>query len=154
MQGDGDLLQFDANHRQTRFEGTALHYDANGNLTEEGGRRYVWNARNQLVEVREGAQLVASYRYDALGRRIAKAENGGTIEYLYDGLNPIQEKADETINPILTGLGVDEYYARNEAIGRTYFLSDHQNSTRALTNAAGQVVNRYDYDPYGNARQS
>ncbi|RMH87930.1 hypothetical protein EBB59_12390, partial [Lysobacter pythonis] len=42
----------------------------------------------------------------------------------------------------------------NEAIGRTYFLSDHQNSTRALTNAAGQVVNRYDYDPYGNARQS
>ncbi|RMH88695.1 type IV secretion protein Rhs, partial [Lysobacter pythonis] len=150
-QGDNT---FDANHRQTRFEGTALHYDANGNLTEAGGRRYVWNARNQLVEVREGAQLVASYRYDALGRRIVKQENGGTIEYLYDGLNPIQEKAGETINPILTGLGIDEYYARNEAIGRTYFLSDHQNSTRALTNAAGQVVNRYDYDPYGNARQS
>ncbi|WP_147455612.1 RHS repeat domain-containing protein [Solilutibacter pythonis] len=150
-QGDNT---FDANHRQTRFEGTALHYDANGNLTEAGGRRYVWNARNQLVEVREGTQLVASYRYDALGRRIAKQENGGTIEYLYDGLNPIQEKAGETINPILTGLGVDEYYARNEAIGRTYFLSDHQNSTRALTNAAGQVVNRYDYDPYGNVQQS
>jgi RHS repeat-associated protein len=32
---------------------------------------------------------------------------------------------------------------------RTYFLTDHLGSTRALTDANGNIIQRYDYTPYG-----
>lgn len=57
-------------------------------------------------------------------------------------------------NPILTGLGTDQRFARNEASGRAYFLTDHLGSTRALINASGAVVQRYDYTAYGEVTPS
>ncbi|MCW0410838.1 hypothetical protein NB709_000714 [Xanthomonas sacchari] len=76
------------------------------------------------------------------------------ISYLYDGLDAVQETQGGTVNPILTGLGIDERYVRNEASGRAYFLSDALGSTRALTNASGSLIQRYDYTPYGQTSQA
>ncbi|MEB1528712.1 RHS repeat-associated core domain-containing protein [Xanthomonas campestris pv. campestris] len=145
---------FDDNQRQTQADSQALSYDANGNLVSDGVRTYIWNARDQLVEIKEGAISVASFAYDALGRRTAKTEVGQTIGYLYDGLNAVQETQGGVVNPILTGLGIDERYARNDNGGRTYFLTDLLGSTRLLTNTTGDAVHRYDYDPYGITSQS
>ncbi|WP_228739210.1 RHS repeat-associated core domain-containing protein [Xanthomonas euvesicatoria] len=92
--------------------------------------------------------------YDALGRRTAKTEGGTSTQYLYDGLDTVQETQGTTVNPILTGLGIDQRYARNDTGGRTYFLTDQLGSTRLLTNAAGSAVQRYEYDPYGTTTQS
>jgi len=74
------------------------------------------------------------------GRRIGKIEEGQTINYLYDGLDAVQETQGGTANPILTGPGIDECYSRNEVSGRAYFLSDALGSTRALTNASGALI--------------
>ena len=145
---------FDDNHRQTQYNGQALSYDANGNLTGDGTRTYVWNSRDQLVQILQGGNAIASYSYDALGRRIGKTEGGITTDYLYHGLDAAQERQGSTLNPILTGLGIDERYARNDKNGRTYYLTDHLGSTRALLDANGNVVNKYDYDPYGNVQQT
>ncbi|WP_246432211.1 RHS repeat-associated core domain-containing protein [Xanthomonas theicola] len=98
--------------------------------------------------------MIASYRYDGLGRRIEKTEGGTTTQYLYDGLDAVQETQGDTVNPLLTGLGIDQRYARNDTGGRTYLLTDRLGSTRLLTNAAGNAVQRYDYDPYGTTTQS
>jgi len=86
---------------------------------------------------------------DALGRRISKTEGGKTTTYLYDGMDIVQERQGNTVNPILTGPGIDQRFARNEGSERTYFLTDALGSTRALTNTAGEVIQRYDYTPYG-----
>ena len=145
---------FDDNHRQTQYNGQALTYDANGNLTGDGARTYVWNSRDQLVQILQGGNAIASYQYDALGRRITRTESGATTNYLYDGLDAVQETQGSTRNPILTGLGIDERYARNDKNGRTYLITDHLGSTKALLDANGNVVNRYDYDPYGNVQQT
>ena len=145
---------FDDNHRQTQYNGQNLTYDANGNLTGDGSRTYVWNSRDQLVQILQGGNAIASYSYDALGRRIGKTEGGITTNYLYDGLDAVQERHGSTLNPILTGLGIDERYARNDTNGRTYYLTDHLGSTRVLLDANGNVVNKYDYDPYGNVQQT
>ncbi|WP_295924798.1 RHS repeat-associated core domain-containing protein [uncultured Xanthomonas sp.] len=145
---------FDDNNRQTQADGQTLSYDANGNLLSDGVRTYVWNARDQLVEIKQGTASIASFGYDPLGRRISKTEGGQTISYLYDGLDAVQETQGGTVNPILTGLGIDERYARNEASGRAYFLSDALGSTRALTNASGSLIQRYDYTPYGQTSQA
>ncbi|MCW0378053.1 hypothetical protein NB697_000899 [Xanthomonas sacchari] len=145
---------FDDNNRQTQADGQTLSYDANGNLVSDGVRTYVWNARDQLVEIKQGTASIASFGYDPLGRRVSKTEGGQTISYLYDGLDAVQETQGGTVNPILTGLGIDERYARNEASGRAYFLSDALGSTRAVTNASGALIQRYDYTPYGQTSQA
>jgi RHS repeat-associated protein len=141
---------FDLNDRKTSFNGQALAYDANGNLTSDGMNTYTWNARNQLTQISQGGNAQLSFSYDALGRRIGKTVQGVATEFLYDGNNAVQEVQGSTTNPILVGLGVDERFARNDVTGRTYFLADLLNSTIALTDAAGAIKQQYSYDPYGN----
>ncbi len=145
---------FDDANRQLTHNGRTLSYDDNGNLTSDGVRSYVWNVRNQLVEIREGASIVATFGYDPLGRRVVRTEAGITTQYLYDGQNAVQETVGSTVNPILTGLGVDQRFARNDAGGRAYYLTDHLGSTRGLTNGAGELLQRYDYTPYGQLQAS
>jgi RHS repeat-associated protein len=145
----------DLNDRTTSLDGAALSYDANGNLTSDGANTYTWNARNQLTQVSQGGVAQLSYTYDARGRRTSTAVQGATPkQFLYDGANAVQEVHDGIVNPILTGLGVDERFARNDVIGRTYFLTDQINSTVALTDAAGGIRQLYSYDPYGNVQAS
>ena len=146
---------FDLNNRQTHFDAAALTYDADGNLTSDGVNTYTWNARNQLTQIKQGSVVQASYSYDALGRRTAKTLAGAAaVQYLYDGANAVQETQGSTVNPILTGLAMDERYARNDTGGRSYFFTDALNSTIALTNPAGAITQQYSYDPYGNTTAS
>jgi len=140
---------FDRNNRQTSYNGQTLSYDANGNLTSDGVNTYVWNARNQLSQITQGTTVDASYTYDAMGRRTAKTTGTTATQYLYDGMNAVQETQDGTVNPILTGLGADERFARNDVTGRTYFLTDALSSTLGLTDSTGAIRQQYSYDPYG-----
>jgi RHS repeat-associated protein len=66
----------------------------------------------------------------------------------------VQEAVGSVTNPILTGLGVDERFARNDVNGRTDLLTDALNSTIALTDSTGTITQQYSYDPYGNVTQS
>ena len=94
----------------------ALRYDG----LASGGtvNTYAWNARNQLTQVSQSGVAQLSYSYDALGRRISKAVQGGTpTQFLYDGANAVQETQGSSINAILTGLGVDERFARSDVTG-------------------------------------
>lgn len=79
---------------------------------------------------------------------------GSACQYLYDGQNAVQETVGSTVNPILTGLRVDQRFARNDAGGRAYYLTDQLGSTRGLTNGAGDLLQRYDYTPYGQLQAS
>ncbi|PPU91637.1 RHS repeat-associated core domain-containing protein, partial [Xanthomonas albilineans] len=145
---------FDDNNRQTQANGNARSYDADGHLLTDGTRTYTWDDRDHLSQITQGGTVIASYSYDALGRRSARTENGTTTQYLYDGVDAVQETQGTTINPILTGPGIDERYARDDNGGRTYFLTDALGSTRLLTDTNGNAVQRYDYDPYGATTQS
>ncbi|MGC1547039.1 MAG: RHS repeat-associated core domain-containing protein, partial [Rhodanobacter sp.] len=146
---------FDLNDREASFNGQALSYDADGNLTSDGTNTYTWNARNQLTQVSQNGVAQLSYAYDALGSRVSKTVQGGApMQYLYDGENIVQETQGSTINPILNGLNIDERYARNDVIGRTYFLTDALSSTIALTDMTGAIREQYSYDPYGNVTPS
>jgi YD repeat-containing protein len=85
---------YDAGNRLTNWAGTALAYDANGNLTADGSLGYGWDSRNRLVALTGAA--TASFVYDAVGRRSGKTINGTTTNFLYDGANAVQELAGGT----------------------------------------------------------
>lgn len=59
-------------------------YDPTGQPVTAGTRNYLWNAAGQLREVHAGNKVLARYRYDHRGLRVAK-ESGGTLRhYLYE----------------------------------------------------------------------
>jgi len=109
---------FNADNEMTAFNGTALSYDPNGNLTADGTNTYTWDARNHLTAI--SGVVGASFVYDAMGRRASKTISGTTTQFLYDRLNPVQELSagnpptGVTAN-LLTGLGIDEYFSRSDS---------------------------------------
>src|SRR5262249_31644798 len=100
-------------------------WDANGNVTSDGVRTYTWDARNRLTTI----PGVASFAYDAFGRRQTATRGGIATSFLYDGWDVAQEQQGGTPSAdLLLGLGVDERFARNGAT----FLTDAFGSTLAL----------------------
>jgi RHS repeat-associated protein len=140
---------FNLNNQQTQFNGAAWTYDLNGDPTSGADQTYVFDARQQLQQILEGAIPIASFQYDAFGRRTGKTINGVTTSYLYDGGNAVQEMQGAAVSPILTGLNIDERFARTEAAGRRYFLTDALGSTIALADASQAIQQTYQYEPYG-----
>lgn len=65
--------------------------------------------RNRLVGINgfnsDCNPLTASFKYDAVGRRIEKTINGRTIKYLYDGLDIVQELENSVCCQLYKGSG-------------------------------------------------
>ncbi len=133
---------FNADNEMTAFNGTALSYDPNGNLLNDGSNTYAWDTRNHLSAI-TGANT-ASFVYDPFGRRMSKTIGGAATSFLYDGLNPVQElQAGTPSANMFTGLGIDEYFQRTDASGASSYLTDALGSTLALANSAGSLATSY-----------
>ena len=128
-------------------------YDLNGNLTSDGTNTYEWSKRNLLKDIKQGMTTTAVFTYDGVGRRKSKTVGSATTQFLYDGLNPIQElsAAGAATANLLTGLGVDQYFARTLVSGgvRRSFAHDALGSTLALLDDSGAAQTQYVYEPYG-----
>jgi RHS repeat-associated protein len=147
----------DAANRLTAQNGATLSYDANGNLLSDGTNTYTWNVRNQLIQISNTQGVVATFSYDALGRRQGKTVNGTASYYVYDGANVVEQLAvpNGTIQAAyLTGLRIDETIAvqtGSDAAAQTAsLLTDALGSTVRLTDGSGAKLVDYTYDPYGN----
>jgi RHS repeat-associated protein len=119
--------------------GTTLTYDANGNLTADGTRTFEWDAENRLLAVTIGTRR-SEFSYDGLDRRVRMVEkdSGATIrdaQLIWDGTEISEERL---------GTGeVNRFFTDGEQ------HRDHLGSIREVTDSAGTVVTRNDYDPYG-----
>lgn len=138
-----------------------------------------WNYRfdyeNRLIEADNGDSTV-SFSYDPFGGRIEKKVeqsnrhghhehhgNAGeqTTRYLYDGQALIQESTTrgnhraarpETVSYI-HGPNIDEPLQGISHNKTWYYHADGLGSIVALTDKHGNVVQRYDYDSFGNLEQ-
>jgi RHS repeat-associated protein len=139
---------YDANNRLSNWGGTALSHDANGNLLGFQAKTYGWNSRDQLATISGAA--TATFAYDALGRREGRTVSGTSRQFLYDGVNPIQERSGGSLSAnILTGHGIDEFFKRTEGSNVQHYLTGTVGSTLRLTdNNAAKIVD-YTYEPYG-----
>jgi RHS repeat-associated protein len=138
---------YDASNRLTSWGSSSLTYDADGNLTNYGSSTYTWNERNQLIAASDGN---SSFAYDAFGRRTTATVAGATTPYLYDGANPVLVNSAF----MLSGLGMDEYYAQVSSTGTSSLPTDAIGSVIAVTNATGATTESYSYEPYGATTES
>ena len=134
--------------------GAAQVHDDNGNLTDDGNRRFVYDIHNRLLRVTDtDSNEIARYFYDASNRRIRKDSNGDTTLYLYNQTQAVEERdgSGNTTMQFVYGTDVDEVLEL-AAGGQTYFYHENSlGSIAALTDGTGNVVERYRYGAYGEA---
>ena len=147
---------FDLNNRQTQANGQSISYDSNGDpsVNNASAQSYSFDARHRLTQIQQGGSTIATFSYDAFGRRTGKTINSTTTNFLYDGQNAVQEMQGSAVYSILSGLGIDERFARSEPAGRRYFAADALGSTVALTDSGAAVQQMYSYEPYGEMQSS
>jgi RHS repeat-associated protein len=76
--GPAPQYSFDTNNH---FLGSGVTYDVAGNVLTDGlGNSFTWDAEGRLSKVTQGGTVIATYLYDAVGRRV-QGPNG---DYLYD----------------------------------------------------------------------
>ncbi len=129
-----------------RIADTGYGYDAAGNMTAEPGKTYAYDAENGLTSISSGA--VATYIYDANGRRVQKSSGGATTNYIYD-------LAGSVVAEWITGWNVGYAYLNGQLLAKyqdntTYFVhADHLGSTRLVTRLDKTVNDSMDFLPYG-----
>lgn len=139
---------YDAANEQTAFAGATLTYDANGNLTNDGTNTYVWDARNRLVSISGGN--LATFHYDALGRRTNKTIGSIASQFLYDGNDIAAEIGGSAVGTsYLRSLNIDEPFVRQAGTGTEFYHTDALGSSLVLSNAQGASGTTYTYEPFG-----
>ncbi|MEK7282503.1 MAG: RHS repeat-associated core domain-containing protein, partial [Acidobacteriota bacterium] len=174
--GGGGYLA-DALNRIVSLDTTPRVHDANGNLTDDGERQFRYDYRNRLIEVRRKSdgEVLSRHGYDGLGRRVWKqvrretapgvfeAEN---LVFGYDGEQLVTEASDAGVagglfKPRRTwvyGNGIDEVLERQDLdadlvpSAQYFFHENALGSVHLVTDAGGNPVEKYEYDPWGKPR--
>ena len=133
----------------------------NGNdheIQTYGGFAYTYMRDQELTKITWPQVLTYELAYDALGRCVKRTVTPGSVTtyYIYDGEKPILEY---NVNNAMVGFnvygkGIDEIIERG-AYGADnqwhwYFpQQDHEGSVTHLTDASGNIIERYRYDAFG-----
>lgn len=142
-------------HAQTSTsDGGTYTYDPTGNTTSKSGtnapRSYTWNSDGLLRTVSNPKDgTTTSNTYDANGERVEQTGAGGHLQMF----GPL---ADWT-----PGTGLRTYiYAAGRLIaqhsnaGTLWFHTDRDGSPRLITNAHAKPMHRFNYTPWGAAKQA
>ena len=103
---------------------------------------------NRLAEVRNEEGSFQKNRYDGEGLRAELEENGRLVSFIFDGDKVVTEEEDQ--NTIRYIRGYDLISSDSER-ARTYYhyACDEMGSITHVTDEAGAVLNRYEYDAFG-----
>lgn len=137
-------------------------YDAYGNLIRERrgtGQKlvteYRYDCQHRLVGVSLPGGSIASYKYDAFGRRIEKTVDGHTTEFLWQGERLIAESAENRYRSYIYEPGSFRPLAMLDGEGPRkatpfYYQLDHLGTPQELTDYSGEIMWSAKYRAYGN----
>ncbi|MHC4498255.1 MAG: RHS repeat-associated core domain-containing protein [Planctomycetota bacterium] len=152
---DANMNQYTTTPFDTRL------YDKNGNLiTIDYGQTtqkdIIYDYRNQMVDFNDlFTGVVATYAYDALGRRIEKVVDSGvdlqTTRYFYDGTRVVEEQDDfgTTEATYVYGNYIDQVLNMQRGPNSYFYHTDDIYNVMAVTDTNGLVLERYEYQDYG-----
>jgi RHS repeat-associated protein len=160
----------------TAVGGTTHVWDANGSLVDNGTHLFLYDYKNHIVQVKlkSSGSVIASYRYDALGRRVEKNCAGTTTRFILTmrrtrapgELSQVVSVFDDAGNWRQNFVWNDEVDGIQMLEQRDLLDYDTDGNTTEITrsfyhrNALGSVMEitdmnqavavSYRYDPYGN----
>ncbi|WP_081881022.1 RHS repeat-associated core domain-containing protein [Ghiorsea bivora] len=157
-QAGGILAYYDAQDRLTSWNGVNYTYTANGELASKvsttGTTSYTYDVLGNLMSASLPNATTVDYIIDGRNRRVGKKVNGVLTQgFLYkDQLNPVAELDGQgnIVSRFVYGskANVPDYMIK---AGVTYrIISDHLGSPRLVVDNTGAIVQRMDYDDWGN----
>lgn len=117
-------------------------YDDNGNMLNDDKHTYTYDFNNKLVSV---DQTVGTYKYDALGRRIAK---NNTLFY-YVGDQMVEEVTDGATTSFVYEKGIDKVLLSQYNLQNNFYHTNHLGSTLAISDGNGSLIESVEYDVIG-----
>ncbi len=159
----------------TKIDSDDLQWDENGNLTRDNGSRsttdyqYKYDALNRLIEVydQDSSITVGRYFYDALNRRVFREadEDGDGVSdecliNFYDGWRVVEERPYDADSGLTRGYVYGNYIDEPIFVGydsdgngvtdeNHYYTHNNLYSVEAMLDDAGDIIERYEYTPYG-----
>ena len=146
-----ELLNLASTQGTTVTQNLQFSYDANGNRTQVTNQSglstsYTYDQANRLTTFGTNSRYV----YNGDGLRVAKSVNGLSEAFTWDLSGQLPIIIQDGTTRYVTGPGglpLEQVTASGTV---RYYHQDALGSTRALTDATGQVDSVYAYDPYGN----
>jgi RHS repeat-associated protein len=143
-------------NRLTSFDGYTLSYDDDGNLLRKlkagvWDQTFAWNNLGQLVQVTTNG-VVTSYGYDGWGRRIRKSTGTQSTRYVYDDDDLVAELNGAGIlqREFVYHPGTDRPHSMRRSDGATfYYVTELPGHVAGLVDGSNNVVNKYEYTPFG-----
>ena len=123
-----------------------IGYDEQGNVNNKNGQGYTFDFGNRLRDVAGKEWL---YRYDGHGRRVLSGRADGITVSMYSQAGQLmyyEQTGKGNFEQIY--LGGSLLSIRNSGV-ITFQHTDALGSPVAVTNTAGAVIERNDYEPYG-----
>ncbi len=126
-------------------------------IDSSGTTSYFYDYENRLVQLVTPNSQFVTYKYDPFGRRIEKSiadtvtGTVTTMRYVYDREDVLFELdgSGNIVTEFVHGPGIDELIAMIRNNQTYYYHADALGSIIAITNSAGQVVQRYEYNSFG-----
>ena len=140
---------------------TTPTYDNNGNLTkDENDNRFVWDAWNMLVQVKNSSNVVlVTYGRDALHRHVTDTVGSSVTDRFFSTDWQVLETkvgSNTITRNVWSPAYVDALVLRDRDTDsngtldeRVYSLQDANWNTTGLVNTSGSVVERDTYSPFG-----
>lgn len=149
-------MEYDANNRLLTYNGEAVTYDADGNMTygplNGVMTSFTYDCRNRLVQAGD-----TRYTYDAENHRIGVETDKTITRYVVDSQQELTRILQAVETDKTTGERQTTYYTYGKGLlaqedekneYRLYHFN-HLGSTTLITDETGQVVKTFDYNPYG-----
>ncbi len=148
-------IKLDYANKAVIVNGERFAFDLDGNLTSGRDWAAVFDAENRLVEITRNGQT-KHYNYDMHGHRVSEKCEGKKVDFHYDLAGRLLFESNEK-GEILSAC---VYYGRRLIARVTgqdevfFYHYDIMGNTTAITDAEGNLVSAYDYEPYGQIRAS
>lgn len=138
----------------------SMVYDKNGNITNDGTRTLTYSSYDLVTNIAKGNES-SRFKYDASRQRYerydVKLEDGVLAYYTTYYVDGAYEKvvrtgggkAALTEQKLYVGNLVITKRSNNSTDSFLYLHKDHQGSTTTITDAAGDSVQQFVYDPWG-----
>jgi RHS repeat-associated protein len=147
---EGKTYTTNNRNQYTQIDAKPIVYDSNGNLTAIDGWNLKYDYDNNLTQA-TGTVTMAVYQHDAFGRRIGKTVNNVATYFVYDGSAIIAEynSAGTLLRKYVHGNTIDEPVQMVSGSNKYYYHADRLGSITSITDAAGKVVEKYQYSAFG-----
>ena len=147
-------------------EAKTFAHDSNGNCATNGNAVYYWDSEDRLVAIVNG-NVRTDITYDGLGRCVKMVEttNGVSLpkRFIWSGTELLMER--DGLDVLQNGgtAAFKYFYPEGVFVGHMtrggdqvdieiasyFYAKDRLGNVREMTDSAGNIRARYDYDPYG-----